>query len=90
MMIFEWDSKKAATNKSKHEVSFEEATTVFGDPLSLTIFDPMRSKDESRYVTVGNSNNNRILVVTHTEKNNILRIISARDATRREIKDYAS
>ncbi len=87
-MIFEWDSKKAFLNKSKHGVSFEEAMTVFGDHLSITIEDPMHSKNEQRYVTIGNSNNNRILVVIHTENNNTLRIISARLSTSKERRNY--
>ena len=70
MLIFEWDEKKADQNIKKHGVSFEEAATVFGDPFSITIYDPLHSKEEDRFVILGMSNKNRILVVVHTERNN--------------------
>ena len=90
MLIFEWDDKKAAQNIKKHGISFEEATTVFGDPFSITIYDPLHSKEEDRFVILGMSNKNRILVVVHTERNDRIRIISARKATKKERKQYES
>lgn len=88
MLKFEWDSKKGKTNIEKHGVSFQEATTVFGDPLSLTIEDPLHSKDEFRLVTIGISHKNRLLVVIHTERGDNIRIISARQATKKERANY--
>ena len=90
MLIFEWDDKKASQNIKKHGISFEEATTVFGDPFSITIYDPLHSKEEDRFVILGMSNKNRILVVVHTERNDRIRIISARKATKKERKQYES
>jgi uncharacterized DUF497 family protein len=87
-LIFEWDGQKAKQNLEKHNVSFEEATTVFGDPLSLTIEDPLHSTDEERFVIVGESVRRRVLVVVHTERGDHIRIISARLAARRERKTY--
>jgi hypothetical protein len=85
---FEWDNKKAKANQKKHGISFEEAVTVFGDYLSLTIADPLHSENEERLFTIGNSNQNCLLVVAHTDRNNKIRIISARKATRAERKVY--
>ena len=85
---FEWDVQKAAINKNKHGVSFEEASTVFGDPLSLTIDDPLHSISEERFIIIGKSYQQRTLVVVHTERGNKIRIISARLATSREKKTY--
>jgi uncharacterized protein len=85
---FEWDASKANTNRKKHGVSFEEASTVFGDPLSRTIHDPVHSDEEDRFVTVGESERGRLLVVSFTDRDDRIRIISARLATRRERKDY--
>ena len=90
MLIFEWDIKKAKTNLGKHGVSFEEASTAFKDPLSLTIDDPLHSSDEKRLVLIGMSYNNRILVVIHTERGDNVRVISARKATKKERKYYES
>lgn len=87
-MEFEWDSKKAKRNFKKHKVSFEEAATVFGDPLSLTIEDPLHSDDEERFVIIGESNRRQLLVVVHTERSDKIRIISARLATPHERQDY--
>ena len=75
---FEWDREKAESNLQKHGVSFEEAATVFFDPLSLTIPDPLHSDEENRFVSVGLSNQQRHLVVVHSERNDRIRIISAR------------
>jgi len=88
MVDFEWDPQKAAANLQKHGVSFQEAATVFGDPFSTTFPDPDHSADEDRYLTVGMSENQRILVIAHTESNDIVRIISARPASRRERRWY--
>jgi uncharacterized DUF497 family protein len=88
MLIFEWDFKKAKTNIEKHGVSFEEASTAFRDPLSLTIDDPLHSRDEERLVLIGMSYNNHLLVIVHTERGDNIRIISARKATKKERKYY--
>ena len=88
MFNFEWDENKAKVNLAKHGVSFEEATTVFGDPLSLTIPDPAHSQSEARSIILGHSHEQKLLVVIHTERGDTIRIISARRASRRERKDY--
>ena len=87
-LTFEWDVNKAAANTSKHGVSFEEAATAFGDPLSITVADPDHSIDESRFVLIGRTVRDRTVVVVHTERGDNIRIISARLAMRRESKDY--
>jgi uncharacterized DUF497 family protein len=87
-MKFEWDRGKAKSNLSKHGVSFEEAATVFGDPLSLTISDPGHSDEEDRFVTIGVSSKLRTIVLVHTDRGDHVRIVSARQATTRERKDY--
>jgi uncharacterized protein len=87
-LVLEWDGKKAWENFNKHGVAFTEAATVFGDPLSLTIADPLHSTDEERFVTIGQSTEGRLLVVVHTERGDTIRIISARVATRRERRSY--
>ena len=84
----EWDKEKARRNVRKHGVSFEEAATVFADPLSLTIDDPLLSWREMRFVTVGRSGRGRLLVVAHTERGDTIRIISARTAMRSERISY--
>jgi hypothetical protein len=89
-MHFEWDPTKAARNLSKHRVSFDEASTVFGDPFAGTIFDPRHSGEEPRFVTIGLSTSHRLIVVAHTEREDRIRIISARQATRRERRTYES
>ncbi|MFH1117643.1 MAG: BrnT family toxin [Pseudomonadota bacterium] len=87
-MKYEWDREKAVASKRKHGVSFEEAGTVFGDPLAVTFQDPDHSLEEERYVTFGMSRLNRLLVVSHAEIPNITRIISARLMTRHERTIY--
>ena len=87
-LLFEWDRNKAQQNIKKHGISFEEATTVFGDPLSLTIRDPLHSIGDERFVIIGYSYKYRLLVVVHSERGNRIRIISARRATRQERKTY--
>jgi uncharacterized DUF497 family protein len=87
-LAFEWDEEKAKKNLKKHRVSFEEASTIFGDPLALTIPDPLHSEEEDRFITLGESPRGRLLVVVSTERGDKIRIISARVATPRERKDY--
>jgi uncharacterized DUF497 family protein len=86
--IFESDEKKSRLNWTRHKVSFEEASTVFGDPFSRTIDDPLHSEDEDRYVIIGQSVRTRLLVVVHTIRANNIRIISARIATATERKQH--
>lgn len=83
-----WDPRKAAANLKKHSVSFEEASTVFSDRLALTGADPDHSVGQARWITFGESVRGRLLVVAHTEEGDIIRIISARAATRREKRLY--
>jgi uncharacterized DUF497 family protein len=87
-LTFEWDSRKARSNLAKHDVGFEEACTVFGDPLSLTIPDAEHSRTEKRYVTMGTALTGKLLVVVHTERGDNIRVISARRASRRERWNY--
>ena len=87
-MDFEWDDAKAESNEQKHGVAFGEALTVFADPLSVTGYDPHHSDDEDRCLTMGVSAEGRLLVVSHTDRGDVVRIISAREAVRREQKDY--
>ena len=88
MLQFEWYPDKATSNEKKHGVSFQEAATVFGDPLSLTFFDPDHSIDENRYITIGTSARGQLIIVSHADRDDRIRIISARKATRRERKIY--
>lgn len=85
---FEWDAAKAAANLRKHGVAFDEACSVFADPLSRTIRDPMHSVGERRFVLLGRSGAGRLLVLVHTERGATIRLISARPATRLERKSY--
>jgi len=85
---FEWDPRKAAGNLAKHRVSFEEAATVFGDPLGRIVADPRHSAAEDRWVLLGVSKRSRLLAVMYTERAETVRIISARQATRPEKRDY--
>ncbi len=87
-MDFEWDDAKAESNEEKHGVSFAEAMTIFADTLSVTGYDPGHSDDEDRFLTMGMSVDGRLLVVSHTDRAEAVRIISAREASRRERKDY--
>ena len=87
-LVFEWDQLKATQNLKKHRVSFEEARTVFGDPLSITAADPRHSSNENRFVDIGRSQEGAVLVVAYTERRSRVRIISARKATRSERKTY--
>jgi hypothetical protein len=87
---FEWDPEKARINLSQHRVAFDEASTVFGDPLALTIDDPDHSHQEQRFLTTGFSARRRLLIVAHTHREGTSRIISARPVTRNERKQYES
>jgi uncharacterized DUF497 family protein len=89
-MQFEWDSKKAVRNVTRHRVSFDEASTVFGDPLAITIPDPDHSIDEDRFLTTGLSSEQRLLVVSHVYRGSRIRIVMARDANSKERKQYES
>ncbi len=87
-MDFEWNTKKAELNYKKHNISFEEASTVFGDSLSTTFPDSEHSIQENRYLIIGFSDKYKVLVVSHTYINDCIRIISAREATKKEKKFY--
>jgi len=87
-MRFEWDDEKAAANLKKHNVGFEEAKTLFDDLFSIEFFDPDHSETESRLVIVGESNLRRLLIVSYTERQDSVGIISARLATPKERRDY--
>jgi uncharacterized DUF497 family protein len=89
-MKFTWNTKKEGENVRKHGVSFDEAATVFGDPLAGTIPDPDHSVGEARFLTIGHSSSGRLIVVFHTEQGDNFRIISAREATLHERKTYES
>jgi len=83
-MRFEWDSRKAAANLKKHGVTFQEAATVFGDPLAITFQDPDHSDEEERQMTYGLSQQMRLIVVSHTQRKDQMRIINARLMDRKE------
>lgn len=88
MLKFEWDAPKSSANLHKHGVSFEEAASVFGDPLALTFADPDHSIREARFVTIGQSHRDLLLVVAHVERGQTIRIISARKTTKHERTIY--
>jgi uncharacterized DUF497 family protein len=85
---FEWDPEKAKRNLKKHGVSFEEASTIFEDPLFISFLDEEHSEDEERHITIGMSNKIRLLMAAYTERRNLIRLISARKATKNEEKFY--
>lgn len=85
---FEWDARKSVSNLAKHGVSFEEATAVFADPLGRIMSDPRHSVDEERYVLLGVSLRRRLLAIMYAERGDVIRLISARLATRQERRDY--
>jgi uncharacterized DUF497 family protein len=87
-MEFEWDPHKADTNLKKHGVSFTEAGTIFGDEMAITVHDPDHSSEEDRYITIGWSNHRRLILVSHTDRGEKVRIISARELTKAERKAY--
>ena len=88
MLLFEWDTEKAITNKKIHGITFDEASTAFNDTLSLTIYDPLHSEKENRFILIGNSHKDRLLVIVHTERSDKIRIISARKAKKKERQYY--
>ena len=85
---FEWDAEKAKKNLKKHDVSFEEASTIFDDPQFISFLDEAHSADEERYITIGLSGKARLLMAAHTERKKLIRLISARKATKNEEKFY--
>lgn len=87
-MQFEWDPEKNQQNQAKHGVSFDEGSTVFGDPFAITINDPDHSADERRMLTTGYSDRQRLIIVAHTDRDEHIRIINAREVTGSERRDY--
>jgi hypothetical protein len=88
-VIYEWDAEKAAENQRKHGVSFDDAVTVFLDPFAVTFDDPDHSMNERRFITIGMMTNQRLIFVAHVDvDDDRIRIISARETTRRESYDY--
>jgi uncharacterized DUF497 family protein len=87
-MDFDWDVKKAARNLKNHRVSFKEAATIFDDPLARTFDDPDHSLDEQRFITIGISEQGKLLIAAHSDRGDAIRIISARETTRGERKLY--
>jgi len=87
-LTFEWFEEKAENNLKKHRVSFEEAKTVFNDPFSITIADPLHSNDEQRYIDIGCSSKGKILIVVYTERRSNIRVISCRKAAKKERRVY--
>ena len=87
-MDYEWDQEKAANNLEKHGVSFEEAATVFDDPLYIDFYDPDHSIEEHRYLIMGQSTGSRLLIVSYTERDQVVRLISAREVTPTERRAY--
>ncbi len=88
MIEFEWDPSKARRNLKKHHVAFREAATVFQDPPGITIYDPDHSTSEERFITIGASTGERLLMISHTERRGKIRLISARELTRLERHAY--
>lgn len=89
-MEFEWDPVKAPSNATKHGINFEEAATVFGDPLARTRLDPDHGEREDRFVTLGLSMAGKLLVVAYSDRAEVIRIISARPATKRESRNHGN
>jgi len=87
---FEWDPKKAESNRAKHGISFDEASSVFGDPLATSVVDPAHSVNEERFLTTGMSNQGRAVIVWHADRGDVVRIIGAREATPQERRTYES
>lgn len=87
-MEFDWEENKATSNLSKHDVSFDEAKTVFDDPFYVDFYDPDHSYNERRYIIIGESNQRRLLMVSYTERGDVIRIISARELTPTERNEY--
>ncbi|MFN8484801.1 MAG: BrnT family toxin [Anaerolineae bacterium] len=89
-MDFEWDDRKAAHNVAKHGVAFTDAITAFADPLAITYPDPDHSNEEDRFITIGRSAAERLLIISHADRGEVTRIISAREVTRKERRLYES
>jgi len=89
-MKFDWHENKAVINISKHGVSFDEASTIFNDPLYIDLYDPHHSDEEERYFIIGNSNQGRLFITSYTERDELIRFISARLETRTEREVYES
>lgn len=87
-MRFDWDSEKAVANLKKHGVSFEEASTVWNDYFNIELFDREHSVEENRFLMIGESEDHRLLIISFTERENKIRIISARELTSAERRDY--
>ena len=87
-MTFEWDEQKAEANFAKHGVSFEEAKTIFDDPLYVDFYDPDHSQDEHRYIMIGLSNQGRLLIASYAGRDDSIRLINARQVTRSEREAY--
>jgi uncharacterized DUF497 family protein len=87
-MKFEWDTEKAESNLKKHGISFDEAVSAFDDLFNIDLFDPKHSEEENRFILVGKSENERILIVSYAESGDKIRIINARKVTSKERKDY--
>jgi len=85
---FEWDPEKAKANLKKHDIDFEEASTIFDDPQFITFWDEEHSIDEERYITIGLSSKGHLLMTAHTDRKKLIRLISARKATKYEEKFY--
>ena len=88
MIKIVWSARKNRLNTGKHKIDFDEAKSIFDDPLQISVSDPDHSFDERRYITIGMSDRNRLLIVAHTFENDTIRIITARKPNRRERKDY--
>jgi uncharacterized protein len=87
-VLFDWDENKAKSNLQKHNISFYEASSVFDDPLAQIFYDPEHSIEEERFIIIGYSKYNKLLFVSYTERNNFIRIISARNTTKNERKHH--
>ena len=87
-MTFEWDEEKARANLATHGVSFDEARTIFDDPLYVDFYDPDHSQDEHRYIMIGLSHQGRLLIASYTERDDTIRLINARQVTRSEREAY--
>jgi uncharacterized DUF497 family protein len=88
LLTYEWDKRKEVSNIKRHGVSFHEASTVFLDPLSISFYDPDHSDNEDRFITMGIAVTGKILFVSHTDRGMVTRIISAREATKKECEGY--
>lgn len=87
-LIYEWDKRKEASNIKNHGISFHETSTVFLDPLSMTFYDPDHSESEDRFITLGIATTGKLLFISHTDRGTVIRIFSAREATKKEGEGY--